>query len=250
MCPFPAADGPWKPPFLAPLINHGEVGDLQGIFSANLCDAGALGKQKLPLVSLKLGNSAACGPELPQISPLTKPSAKLPVLPAEVKPCFQHWCPQPASFGAGAPGAQGWGEEQGCALEGFTAHAGSSAGHRALAVGVPLPWGNLPTAASTAEWVVVLKIAEASIQGSTTSPSPFSHCTSCGQFLLPSGKTQHKGIQPWGIPQAAFWELGAVMAWKAGLHNVPSAVTPFKPALLLRAPPVCGGSRGQRSRTR
>lgn len=51
--------------------------------------------------------------------------------------------------------------------------------------------------------------------GGTTSPSPFSHCTSCGQFLLLSGKTQHKGIQPLGISQVAFWELGAVTAWEA-----------------------------------
>lgn len=85
---------------------------------------------------------------------------------------------------------------------------------------------------------VVLKIAEASIQGGTASSSSFSYCTSCGHVLLPSGKTQHEGIQPLGMPQAAFWELGAVMSWEVGLHNVPSAVTPFKPvrpALLLQS---------------
>lgn len=86
-----------------------------------------------------------------QPGPLTKPSAKLPLLPAEVKPCFQHWCHSLPPLVLGAPETQGWGEEQGCALEGFTAHAGSSAGHRALAVGVPVPWENLPTAASTTE---------------------------------------------------------------------------------------------------
>lgn len=169
-----------------------------------------------------------------QPGPLTNPSAKLPVLPAEVKPCFQHWCPQPASFGAGGSWGSGMGRRAGLCSGGFHCTCRSSAGHRALAVGVPVPWKNLPTAASPAEWAVVLKIAKASIQGDKSSPSPLPHCTSCGQFLLPSGKTQHKGIQALGIPLVYFWEVGAVMAWEAGLHNVPSAVTPFKAALALR----------------
>lgn len=57
-----------EPLFLAPLIRHGEVGALQGTLTANLSDTRALGKQKLPLTSLKFGNSVACAPELPKTS--------------------------------------------------------------------------------------------------------------------------------------------------------------------------------------
>lgn len=58
-----------EPPFLAPLMNHGEVGELQG-YSQQVCVTLGfwVSRVALPLTSLKLGNSIACAPELPKIS--------------------------------------------------------------------------------------------------------------------------------------------------------------------------------------
>lgn len=68
-------------------------------------------------------------------------------------------------------------------------------------------------------------------------------------WAIPSSIRQNpaQGHTGLGNPPVAFWELGAVMAWEAGLHNVPSAVTPFKAALILHAPAVCGAAEASRA---